>query len=142
MVTTNDRQKPRRTDFFGFKPVAILPGLVSNDTEDRMIDRLDTLDTIRYAKTVVKERFDSKHQPLALRVGDSAYIRLHRGYQAASKVHHKFGPQRTGPFKVTGVLPNHAGPGVVLTNDEQVLNSIGVAGSHVGSDFEPRGYDP
>lgn len=91
--------------------------------------------------TVMKERFDSKHQPLALKVGDLAYIRLHRGYKVASKVHRKFGPQRTGPSKVTSVLPTHAGPGVVLTNDEQMLNSIGVAGSHVGSDFEPR-YDP
>ena len=91
---------------FGFKPFAILPGLVSNDPEDRMIDRLDASDAIRYAETVMKERFDSKHQPLRLKVGDLAYVRLHRGYQVASKVHHKFGPQRTGPFKVTSVLPN------------------------------------
>jgi hypothetical protein len=41
-----------------------------------------------------------------MRVGDLAYIRLHKGYNVPSKAHHKFGAQRTGPFKVTAVHKN------------------------------------
>jgi hypothetical protein len=91
---------------FGFKPFALIPGPVGNTPEERLIDRLDAADAISYAEMVMKDRFDAKHKPLNLQIGDLAYIRLHHGYQIASKVHHKFGAQRTGPFKVIRVYPN------------------------------------
>lgn len=54
----------------------------------------------------MKEAFDAKHLPLQLRIGDLTYIRLHREYKLKSKIHHKFGAQRCGPFKVVDTFPN------------------------------------
>ncbi|KAJ6109507.1 hypothetical protein N7486_001742 [Penicillium sp. IBT 16267x] len=52
------------------------------------------------------KRFDVKHDPLKLQVGDRAYIRLHKGYNLPANVNRKFGAQRTGPFKVIEAFPS------------------------------------
>lgn len=54
----------------------------------------------------MKEHHDAKREPWVPAVGDLVYICLHKGYQVASKIHHKLGAQRVGPFKVTDSYPN------------------------------------
>ena len=46
------------------------------------------------------------HDLWPLSVGSSGYVTLRKGYNVPSKTHHKFGDQRSGPFKVFRVLPN------------------------------------
>jgi hypothetical protein len=91
---------------FGFQPFALLPPATSNLPEERTINRLEAKDALAYAEIVIAERHNAKHKPWSPAVSDLVYVRLHKGYQVASKIHHKFGAQRTGPFKVVDAYPN------------------------------------
>jgi hypothetical protein len=51
---------------------------------------------------------DKKHTPLALAVGDKAYLRLHHGYSLPSTVKAKISQQRVGPFEVIHVVGKNA----------------------------------
>jgi hypothetical protein len=51
----------------------------------------------------MKERFDAAHQPLQLKPGDWAYLRLHHGYKIPGQANAKFSQQRTGPFIIKEV---------------------------------------
>lgn len=65
--------------------------------------RVDVADSIAFAQMNAKFHYDRKHQPLNMRVGDEALIRLHRGYDIPSTavLGPKLSQQYTGPFKVT-----------------------------------------
>jgi hypothetical protein len=69
----------------------------------RVILRQEAADAQAYANLRMKERFDSAHQPLQLKPGDWAFIKLHHGYEIPGQKHPKFSQQRTGPFIVLEV---------------------------------------
>lgn len=58
------------------------------------------MDFIAFANAKFKEIYDSKHEPLTLATGDTAYIKLHHGYKIACIDHPKVSDQRAGPFEV------------------------------------------
>jgi len=51
----------------------------------------------------MKERFDAAHQPLQLKPGDWAFIKLHHGYKIPGQENAKFSQQRAGPFIIKEV---------------------------------------
>ncbi|KAI1007620.1 hypothetical protein K3495_g608 [Podosphaera aphanis] len=63
---------------------------------------IDASDAIKWATMVMKERYDSQHQPIFYNVGDYVSLCLHRGYQVAAlkdrnvRIEQRF----AGPFKV------------------------------------------
>jgi hypothetical protein len=68
----------------------------------RLIVRQEASDAIAFAQMHAKHRYDSKHQPLAMKAGDMALIRLHRGHDipSTSVTGKKFGQQYAGPVKI------------------------------------------
>ncbi|KAI1000935.1 hypothetical protein K3495_g7262 [Podosphaera aphanis] len=63
---------------------------------------IDAADAIKWAAMIMKERYDSQHQPMFYNVGDYVSLRLHRGYQVAGLKDRnvKMEQQFAGPFKV------------------------------------------
>ena len=68
-----------------------------------MVLRQEAADTQAYANLRMKERFDAAHQPLQLKPGDWAFLRLHHGYKIPGQESSKFSQQRTGPFIIKEV---------------------------------------
>ncbi|KAJ5153226.1 uncharacterized protein N7482_009704 [Penicillium canariense] len=97
---TNPASKSPDEMTFGFQPFALLPSAISNLPEARIVNRLDAKDALAYAELVMTERHNATHTPWHPQVGDLVYVRRHKGYQVPPKIHHKFGAQHTGPFKV------------------------------------------
>ena len=64
--------------------------------------RVETKEAINYAQTLQKHYYDKSHHPGYLRVGDSAYIRLYKGYfiLAIKNTEKKLGQQYMGPFRI------------------------------------------
>ncbi|KAM7203063.1 hypothetical protein V8F33_002411, partial [Rhypophila sp. PSN 637] len=53
-----------------------------------------------FAAAAAKRRYDSKHKPVYFEVGDTVYLRLHKGYSLPGKPPRKYSQQRSGPWKV------------------------------------------
>lgn len=50
------------------------------------VARTNAADVISFALFNQKEQYDKKHQPLFLKVGDWAILKLHKGYSISSSV--------------------------------------------------------
>ena len=81
-----------------------LPRSINSNLDlQRAVIRQDALDAVDFANAMAKLRYDSKHQPLRLNVGDSTYLQLHRGYHLVGKdpnTNTKLSERRIGPFKI------------------------------------------
>lgn len=92
---------------YGFRPHNTLT-LLSPNVHDhpeppsviRDLLRQDAESAIAFAATVAKERYDAKHTPLTLDIGDQVFLRLHKGYRLPGNPSRKLSQQRAGPFKV------------------------------------------
>ena len=64
--------------------------------------RIEVADSIAFAQMQAKHHYDRKHQPLYMKPGDYAYIRLHHGYDipATAVLGPKLSQQYAGPFKI------------------------------------------
>ena len=105
----------------GFAPNEILTGFKSNlDTIFLLIQLLivdyallrlaksaEVDDAIVFANTTIKTRYNSKHKPLQLKIGDQVYFRLYKGYKVPGHASKKYSQQREGLFtikRLVGVL--------------------------------------
>ena len=64
--------------------------------------RVEVADSIAFAQMSAKHHYDRKHQPLFMKAGDYALIKLHHGYDIPSTaiLGAKYSQQFVGPFKV------------------------------------------
>ena len=89
---------------YGFKPNQPL-NLVAASTMPELsppIARISAADALAFASMMAKHYYDRDHRALFLNKGDSAYLRLHKGYNipANAAITRKLGQQYVGPFKV------------------------------------------
>lgn len=47
----------------------------------RVLIRQDAADALAFASIYTKFRYDEKHRPFTMRVGDKAFVKLHKGYR-------------------------------------------------------------
>ena len=66
----------------------------------RDIKRSQAHEAIAFANAKAKIRYDSKHKPINMKVGDQAYLRLHHGYTIPGLTNKKLSSQREGPFPI------------------------------------------
>lgn len=71
-------------------------------TAQRII-RAEVADAIALGQMYSKQDYDRKHQPLYMKVGDWALLRLHKGYKipATARLGKKLSQQYVGPFQIT-----------------------------------------
>ena len=90
------------------EPLSLIGATYATDVEqNRTLHQREAEDAIAFANVNMKMRYDSKHQRLVLKEGDSVYLKLHKGY-SVSGIHHKLGQQRVGPLKVLKKIGNLA----------------------------------
>ena len=68
---------------------------------DTYVARTEAADAISFALANHKEHYDRSHQPLFMKVGDWAMLKLHKGYSIPSSVGvtKKLTEQYVGPFQ-------------------------------------------
>ena len=88
---------------YGFTPNKPLDLLTTSSLGNHFLARTTAADAIAFAQMWNKFHYDRKHQPMFLKVGDWALLRLHKGYSIPSAlgVTTKLAQQYVGPFKVT-----------------------------------------
>jgi hypothetical protein len=96
---------------YGFKPLSVLDVVTDKVERDKPMDP-SALNVLRIARQreakmlidiaaiLNKQRYDQKHRPVNIQVGDEVYIRLHQGYHVSREKKKKVDLQRAGPFKV------------------------------------------
>jgi len=89
----------------GFKPNTALSLLSRNEGNEipqciRDLRQRDAEIAMDFAAMAAKERYDARHNPITMDVGDKVYVRLHRGYHLPGKPNRKLSEQRMGPFDV------------------------------------------
>ena len=69
---------------------------------DTYVTRTEAADAIFFALANHKEHYDRSHQPLFMKVGDWAMLKLHKGYSISSSVGvtKKLTQQYVGPFQI------------------------------------------
>lgn len=89
---------------YGFTPNTALDLLNTASSPEFLHARTSAKDAIAFANINAKYHYDRHHQPMFLRVGDYAFLRLHRGYNIPANlgVTKKLTQQYVGPFKVLG----------------------------------------
>ena len=89
---------------YGFTPNTALDLLTpsSSKTPEFLIARQSAKDAISFANANAKYHYDRHHQPMFFRVGDFAYLRLHKGYNIPANlgITKKLSQQYVGPFKI------------------------------------------
>ena len=87
---------------YGFTPNKPLDLIAMSSTPNKFIARTTAADAIAFAQMSNKFHYDRKHQPMFLRVGDWALLRLHKGYSipATLGITTKLAQQYVGPFEV------------------------------------------
>ena len=87
---------------YGFQPHRPLDLLRDASMPQPVIARIDAADAISFAQTNQKHHYDRKHQPMFLKQGEWAYLRLHKGYSipAAVAITTKLSQQYVGPFEI------------------------------------------
>ena len=89
---------------YGFKvrdTTSMLSDLPAEDWDRlRLIMREEAENALGFAAVTAKIRYDKKHKPVDLKVGDYAYLRLHHGYTLPGVENRKLSQQRAGPFKI------------------------------------------
>lgn len=107
--------------------------------------REDAAEALRYASMYMKRYYDRKHQPQHYTVGDSVYIRLHKGYHIPDKgISNKWLQQDAGPFKVIERVGKLAYR-LELPSHMKIHNVISVAHlepAPIGEDPFARPYQP
>ena len=82
-------------------PMVYISNKIPTDIEKtREVNRQEAQRAIDLANIDAKLQFNKKHTPLALKVGQKAFIKLHSGYNVEG-ISKKLGQQRVGPFKIT-----------------------------------------
>ena len=87
---------------YGFTPNRVLDLVKPSSLAviDPIVSRIEAKDALDFAAVTTKHHYDRSHQPLFLKVGDYALLRLHRGYSVPSITNRKLGQQYVGPFQV------------------------------------------
>lgn len=89
---------------YGFKPNQPLDLVAASSMPELSppIARISAADALAFASMMAKHYYDRDHKALFLKEGDSAYLRLHKGYNipANAIITRKLGQQYVGPFKV------------------------------------------
>ena len=90
---------------YGFKlnrplDLAATADELATSTDKAKIARVEAADAISFAQMHQKFHYDRRHQPMYLRKGDEAFIRLHHGYQIPSATSKKLSQQYVGPFRI------------------------------------------
>ena len=62
--------------------------------------RQDVSNALVFAAAEMKLRHNGSHPALLMEVGDSAYIKLHKGYNLKGLENKKISNQRASPFKI------------------------------------------
>ena len=85
---------------YSFSPRRPLDLISAMDVPNACVARTDGADAISFALLNQKEHYDRKHQPLFMKVGDWAMLRLHKGYSIPSSagVTKKLTQKYVGPF--------------------------------------------
>ena len=85
---------------YGFKLNRPLDLVAATESPQQpKLARIEAADAISFAQMHQKFHYDRRHQPMYLKQGDEAYLRLHHGYKIPT-ANAKFGEQYVGPFKV------------------------------------------
>lgn len=95
---------------YGFKPNQPLD-LIANIPEINIPKaRIEAADAIAWSKLNHKRNYDKKHQPLFLKEGSWAYLRMHHGYSIPlpKNMTAKWSQRRIGPFKIIKKIGNLA----------------------------------
>ena len=87
---------------YGFSPWRPLDLLAALPTPDALSARADATEAISFALLNQKLAYDRRHQPLFMKVGEWALLRLHKGYSipATAGVTKKLTQQYVGPFRI------------------------------------------
>lgn len=87
---------------YGFTPRRPLDLLSALPTPNTLAARAEAADAISFALLNQKEAYDRRHQPLFIKVGEWAMLRLHKGYNipATAGVTKKLTQQYVGPFLI------------------------------------------
>ncbi len=67
-------------------------------TRDELRQAAD--EVIAFTEMIAKHRYDSKHKPIEMQVGDRVFLRLHDGYGIPGVKNPKLGAQRCGSFPI------------------------------------------
>ena len=73
---------------------------ITNFFEKRLKYRAEAADATAFANAKTKIYYDARHQPLMLKPGNRAYLRLNQGYHLPEKPSKKVSLQRCGPFLI------------------------------------------
>lgn len=74
-------------------------GSIARD-DQQVLFRREAADALDFANARAKLRYDRSHTHLEFKVGDKAYLRLHRGYALPDMPNKKLSNQRAGPFEI------------------------------------------
>lgn len=87
---------------YGFSPRRPLDLLSDPLLPNTLQARTDATDAISFALANQKTHYDRKHQPLFMKIGDWAMLRLHKGYSIPSSagVTKKLTQQYVSPFRI------------------------------------------
>jgi hypothetical protein len=97
---------------YGFRTndaISLLADLPPEDFDRlRQIKREDAEEAIAFANINMKHHYDRRHTAITLKVGESAYLRLHHGYTIPGLHNKKLSNQRVGPFNIVRKVGNLA----------------------------------
>ena len=86
---------------YGFKLNRPLDLMTANQPSPQpKLARLEAADAISFAQMQQKFHYDRRHQPMYMKKGEEAFLRLHHGYSIPSANSKKLGQQYVGPFKI------------------------------------------
>ncbi len=87
---------------YGFSPRRPLDLSSAVTLPDTYVARTGAADAISFALANQQEHYDKSHQPLFMRVGDWAMLKLHKSYSIPSSVGitKKLTQQYVGPFQI------------------------------------------
>ena len=87
---------------YGFSPRRPLDLCSAVASPDTYVARAEATDAVSFALANQKEHYDRRHQPLFMKVGEWAMLKLHKGYLIPSSigVTKKLTQQYVGPFQI------------------------------------------
>ena len=99
---------------YGFTPVQSTDFAKASASPEVLLSakqvRMEVADAMAFAQMSSKTIYDKKHQPLSLKAGDYALLKLHKGYNipSAAFLGRKLGQQYAGPFRILEKIGNLA----------------------------------
>ena len=87
---------------YRFSPMKLLDLCLATTLPDAYVARTAAADAILFALANQKEHYNRSHQPLFMKAGDRAMLKLHKGYSIPSSVGvtKKLTQQYVGPFRI------------------------------------------